>query len=64
MRGLVHFFLKFNIPHSKGYIPLQHMITILGHPNKMILDLELCMTPSFIFHAYDYKPTAIKMLPV
>ncbi len=51
------------LSHTKSKISLQQMVTILGHPNKMILYLKLCMASSTVFHTSDYKPTDSKMLP-
>ncbi len=48
---------------AQGNIPLQYMISILGYPNKMVLDLEFCMTVLPIAHAKHYKTTTGKMLP-
>ncbi len=50
--------------HSQSNIPLQYVVSVLRHPNKMIFYFVLCMTVLPIVHAKDYKTTAGKMLPV
>jgi hypothetical protein len=49
--------------HPQGEVSLKHMVAVLGYPNKMVLNLEFCMTALAIIHAADYKPTASRMLP-
>ena len=39
------------------------MKTILGCPDKMLLNLKFRMTALAIFHANNYKPAASRMLP-
>lgn len=46
------------IPYPLRKFSLQQVIAILGHPNKMIFDLKLCVATVAIFHAENYKPTA------
>src|SRR5665647_1892451 len=36
--------------HSKGYLAIQYLISILRHPYKMILNVENCMTSVTVFH--------------
>jgi len=55
--------LTYKFPYTKGNIPFQHMISIFGYPNKMVLDFELCMTILPTGNAKHYKTTAGKMLP-
>jgi hypothetical protein len=52
---------KFTHPLSK--VSFQHMITILGYPDKIVLYLKLYMTSLAVFHANDYNPIASRMLP-
>ncbi len=52
---------KFSDPQSN--IPFQHMISIFGKPNEMILNLKFCMTVLPIAHSKNYKTTTGKMLP-
>ena len=51
------------LTHSLGKISLQHMVAILGYPDKMVFYFILCMTSLAVFHAKDSKPTASRMLP-
>jgi len=39
----------------------QNLISILGGPNKMVLDLKLCMTVLAGVNAKHYKPTATRL---
>ena len=45
-------------PQPKCKISLQQLVAVLGYPNKMILDLVLCMATLAIFHIQNYRPTA------
>jgi len=49
--------------YSQRKISLQHLVTVLGYPYKMVLNFIFSMTALSIIHAYDYKPTASRMLP-
>ena len=51
------------LTHSLGKISLQHMVAILGYPDKMVFYFILCMTSLAVFHDKDSKPTASRMLP-
>jgi len=51
------------LSHSLGKISLQHMVAILGYPDKMVFYFILCMTSLTVFHDKDSKPTASRMLP-
>src|SRR5665647_165660 len=35
--------------HSKGYLAIQNLISILRHPHKMIFNIENCMTSITVF---------------
>ena len=56
-------YLPNQFAHPQGEVSLKHMVAVLGYPNKMVLNLEFCMTALAIIHAADYKPTASRMLP-
>jgi hypothetical protein len=49
------------LTHSQSYIPLQHMITVFGDPDKMVSDFEFRMAAlsiwSFPF-LKEVNPTA------
>jgi hypothetical protein len=51
------------LSYPKGNVSFQHMISILCHPNKVVLYFKSCMTALSIVHTSHYKTTAIKMLP-
>ena len=39
------------LTHSLGKISLQHMVAILGYPDKMVFYFILCLTSLAVFHA-------------
>ena len=41
------------LAHPQGKFSMQHMVAIFCYPNKMVLNLEFCMTPLAIIHASD-----------
>ncbi len=36
---------------SNRYIPVQHFVSVLRYPHKMVLNLKNCMTSVSVFHA-------------
>lgn len=52
LKSLTRLSNKFS--NSESDISFQNMVTVLGHPNKMIFNIENCMTPISIFHKTSF----------
>ncbi len=51
------------LTHPDGKVALKDVVTVLGDPNEMVLNLKLGMTPMAVIHTSDYTQTACRMLP-
>ena len=43
------------LPDSKGYISSQHLVTIFGHPYRVLLNVKNSMAPIAIIHKHLHQ---------